>query len=87
MIGSTNAYSSFYDENDYDFDTEEYFRKQQRRKFILIGVIVAVIAIFITISIVAYFTKNPSISYDLTLRNDFSKDFTDPNIIKEYYPE
>lgn len=89
MIGSTNAYKDYFDE-DIDMDEEEYlYRKRKRRNIIIAIVVATIITIFIIFSITACtigVKNNPYIQYDLTERNDFNKDFNNLSIIEEYYP-
>ncbi len=87
MLGTTNAYESYFDDDDDDeLDFEEYCRKKRRRKIIIITIIIALIVFFIVFSIVSVFMKNPYVVYDLTERNDFGQDFSNPEVIKEYFP-
>lgn len=87
MIGSTKAYDNYFkDDDDYE-DVEEYLKNKKKRKIITLTMIFTILIFFITFSIISVNTENPTIAYDLTERNDFSKDFSDPDVIKEYYPE
>ena len=89
MIGSTNAYKNYFDE---DEETDEYeyrYEKRKRRLIIISSILITISILFFVFSIVAYTVgvkNNPYRQYDLTERNDFNKDFNDPSIVWEYYP-
>lgn len=87
MIGSTRAYDSYFDDDDDDLDIDTYIKKQKRKKIIIFTSILTIFILFLVFSIISVNTEDPTISYDLTERNDLTKDYTDPEILKEYYPE
>lgn len=72
MFGINNAYKNYFDDDNNDLDDIDYLIQKQRKRKIIIFLIMGVILfLFITISIVALIVEAPQAQNNLIEQNDF----------------